>query len=86
MDQHASVKQTLAIDAKCSGQIADNAALMGEHLNRMLSIDELAENIGVSRRHLERRLFKQYLGCFRRRGATICACNTRARDPQGGYA
>jgi transcriptional regulator GlxA family with amidase domain len=37
-------------------------ALMNEHLCRTLGIDELAETMGVSRRHLER-LFKSSLGC-----------------------
>lgn len=37
-------------------------ALMNEHLGRMLGIDELAEAMGISRRHLER-LFKRNLGC-----------------------
>ena len=37
-------------------------ALMNEHLSRTLGIDELAETMGISRRHLER-LFKRSLGC-----------------------
>ncbi|VVN91436.1 GlxA family transcriptional regulator [Pseudomonas fluorescens] len=37
-------------------------ALMGDHLDRTLGIDELAEAMGMSRRHLER-LFKRSLGC-----------------------
>lgn len=37
-------------------------ALMSEHLRRTLGIDELAETMGISRRHLER-LFKRSLGC-----------------------
>jgi transcriptional regulator GlxA family with amidase domain len=37
-------------------------ALMNEHLDRMLGIDELAQAMGISRRHLER-LFKRSLGC-----------------------
>ena len=37
-------------------------ALMNEHLSPTLSIDELAETMGISRRHLER-LFKRSLGC-----------------------
>ncbi len=35
---------------------------MNEHLSPTLSIDELAETMGISRRHLER-LFKRSLGC-----------------------
>lgn len=37
-------------------------ALMNNHLTRTLGIDELAEAMGISRRHLER-LFKRNLGC-----------------------
>ncbi|MBK5354562.1 helix-turn-helix domain-containing protein [Pseudomonas sp. TH41] len=37
-------------------------ALMNEHLDRTLGIDELAQAMGISRRHLER-LFKRSLGC-----------------------
>lgn len=37
-------------------------ALMNEHLSRTLGIDELAEAMGISVRHLER-LFKRSLGC-----------------------
>jgi transcriptional regulator GlxA family with amidase domain len=37
-------------------------ALMSEHLSRTLGIDELAEAMGISVRHLER-LFKRSLGC-----------------------
>ncbi|MGH8383977.1 MAG: GlxA family transcriptional regulator [Pseudomonas sp.] len=37
-------------------------ALMGEHLKQTLGIDELADAMGISRRHLER-LFKSSLGC-----------------------
>ncbi|MGV8860445.1 MAG: GlxA family transcriptional regulator [Pseudomonas sp.] len=37
-------------------------ALMNEHLTRTLGINELAETMGISRRHLER-LFKHRLGC-----------------------
>jgi len=37
-------------------------ALMNEHLRRTLGIDELADTMGISRRHLER-LFKRSLGC-----------------------
>ncbi|MGF6283048.1 GlxA family transcriptional regulator [Pseudomonas silensiensis] len=37
-------------------------ALMNEHLTRTLAIDELAESMGISRRHMER-LFKRNLGC-----------------------
>jgi transcriptional regulator GlxA family with amidase domain len=37
-------------------------ALMNDHLTRTLGIDELAETMGISRRHLER-LFKRSLGC-----------------------
>lgn len=37
-------------------------ALMSEHLTHMLAIDELAQAMGISRRHLER-LFKRTLGC-----------------------
>ena len=37
-------------------------ALMNGHLTRTLGIDELAEAMGISRRHLER-LFKRNLGC-----------------------
>ncbi len=37
-------------------------ALMNDHLTRTLGIDELAEAMGISRRHLER-LFKSILGC-----------------------
>ncbi len=37
-------------------------ALMNEHLSPTLGIDELAERMGISRRHLER-LFKNNLGC-----------------------
>lgn len=37
-------------------------ALMNDHLTIMLGIDELAESMGISRRHLER-LFKRNLGC-----------------------
>jgi transcriptional regulator GlxA family with amidase domain len=37
-------------------------ALMKEHLNPTLEIDELARTLGISRRHLER-LFKRSLGC-----------------------
>ncbi|MFJ3368415.1 GlxA family transcriptional regulator [Pseudomonas sp. NPDC086251] len=37
-------------------------ALMNQHLSRTLGIDELAETLGISRRHLER-LFKRSLGC-----------------------
>ncbi|MNF54452.1 HTH-type transcriptional regulator CdhR [compost metagenome] len=37
-------------------------ALMSEHLRRTLGIDELADTMGISRRHLER-LFKRSLGC-----------------------
>jgi transcriptional regulator GlxA family with amidase domain len=37
-------------------------ALMNDHLTRTLGIDELAEAMGISRRHLER-LFKRNLGC-----------------------
>jgi transcriptional regulator GlxA family with amidase domain len=36
--------------------------LMSDHLTSPLGIDELAEAMGISRRHLER-LFKQTLGC-----------------------
>jgi transcriptional regulator GlxA family with amidase domain len=35
---------------------------MNEHLRRTLGIDELADTMGISRRHLER-LFKRSLGC-----------------------
>ncbi|MGE8065996.1 GlxA family transcriptional regulator [Pseudomonas sp. NPDC089569] len=37
-------------------------ALMNGHLRHMLGIDELADAMGISRRHLER-LFKHNLGC-----------------------
>lgn len=37
-------------------------ALMNEHLRRTLGIDELANTMGISQRHLER-LFKRSLGC-----------------------
>lgn len=37
-------------------------ALMNDHLTRTLGIDELAEAMGISRRHLER-LFRRNLGC-----------------------
>ncbi|MCK1789407.1 GlxA family transcriptional regulator [Pseudomonas violetae] len=37
-------------------------ALMSDHLTHLLAIEELAEAMGISRRHLER-LFKRTLGC-----------------------
>ena len=63
MDKQAARQaKPLQSTQNAPAKLQTTLALMGEHLNRMLSIDELAENIGVSRRHLER-LFKQYLGC-----------------------
>lgn len=43
-------------------QLQETLALMNQHLSRTLGIDELAERMGISRRHLER-LFKSKLGC-----------------------
>jgi transcriptional regulator GlxA family with amidase domain len=43
-------------------QLRATLALMNEHLSPTLGIDELAETMGISRRHLER-LFKRSLGC-----------------------
>lgn len=43
-------------------KLQQTLTLMNQHLARTLGIDELAECMGVSRRHLER-LFKSKLGC-----------------------
>ncbi|MCA4960418.1 GlxA family transcriptional regulator [Pseudomonas sp. Y24-6] len=63
MEQHL-VRQTRPLQPlhQAPEKLQTALALMSEHLTHMLAIDELAEAMGISRRHLER-LFKRTLGC-----------------------
>jgi transcriptional regulator GlxA family with amidase domain len=63
MEKHAE-RQARPLQAmhNAPARLQAALALMGDHLSRTLGIDELAEAIGMSRRHLER-LFKRSLGC-----------------------
>ncbi|WP_128869931.1 GlxA family transcriptional regulator, partial [Pseudomonas sp. VI4.1] len=63
MEKHAA-RQARPLQAmhNAPARLQAALALMGDHLDRALGIDELAEAMGMSRRHLER-LFKRSLGC-----------------------
>lgn len=63
MQKHAAHQaKPLQSTHNAPAKLQATLALMNEHLTRTLGIDELAEAMGISRRHLER-LFKQNLGC-----------------------
>ena len=63
MEKHAA-RQARPLQAmhNAPARLQAALALMGDHLSRTLGIDELADKMGMSRRHLER-LFKRSLGC-----------------------
>jgi transcriptional regulator GlxA family with amidase domain len=63
MEKHAARQaRPLLPMQNAPAKLQATLALMNEHLSRTLGIDELAETMGISRRHLER-LFKRSLGC-----------------------
>jgi transcriptional regulator GlxA family with amidase domain len=63
MEKHAA-RQAKPLQSvhNAPAKLQATLALMNDHLTRTLAIDELAEAMGISRRHLER-LFKRSLGC-----------------------
>jgi transcriptional regulator GlxA family with amidase domain len=63
MEKHAARQaRPLLPMPNAPAKLQATLALMNEHLDRTLGIDELAHAMGISRRHLER-LFKRSLGC-----------------------
>jgi transcriptional regulator GlxA family with amidase domain len=63
MEKHAARQaRPLLPTQHAPAKLQATLALMNQHLSRTLGIDELAETLGISRRHLER-LFKRSLGC-----------------------
>ncbi|KPH01917.1 AraC family transcriptional regulator [Pseudomonas sp. RIT-PI-q] len=63
MEKHAARQaRPLLPTQNAPAKLQATLALMNEHLSQTLGIDELAETLGISRRHLER-LFKCSLGC-----------------------
>lgn len=57
-------------------KLQETLTLMSEHLTRTLPINEMAEAIGISCRHLER-LFKKIWGVLPRGITLSCVCNRR---------
>jgi transcriptional regulator GlxA family with amidase domain len=63
MEKHAARQaRPLLPTQNAPAKLQATLALMNENLSQTLDIDELAETMGISRRHLER-LFKRSLGC-----------------------
>jgi transcriptional regulator GlxA family with amidase domain len=63
MEKHAARQARPLLPVQdAPAKLQATLALMNEHLSRTLGIDELAEAMGISVRHLER-LFKRSLGC-----------------------
>ncbi|NUU36865.1 GlxA family transcriptional regulator [Pseudomonas sp. C2B4] len=63
MEKHATRQaRPLLPMEEAPAKLQATLTLMKEHLSPTLEIDELAETLGISRRHLER-LFKRSLGC-----------------------
>lgn len=63
MEKHAARQARPLLPVQnAPAKLQATLALMSEHLSNTLGIDELAETMGISRRHLER-LFKLSLGC-----------------------